>query len=77
MADRTAFSSRTESGASPASCPATRLGRVRWMVFFADDILQMTHSYASLFSIAASAYLLALVALCLLIPGLSREELAA
>jgi ACS family hexuronate transporter-like MFS transporter len=45
--------------------------------FFAGHILQLTHSYASLFGIAASAYLLALVVLCLLAPGLRKVEFAA
>lgn len=45
--------------------------------FFAGHILQLTHSYASLFGIAASAYLLALTVLCLLAPGLRKVELAA
>ena len=45
--------------------------------FYAGHVLQQTHSYASLFSIAASAYLLALVALNLLAPGLKKVELAA
>jgi len=45
--------------------------------FFAGHILQLTHSYASLFSIAAGAYLLALVVLFLLAPGLRKVELAA
>jgi ACS family hexuronate transporter-like MFS transporter len=45
--------------------------------FFAGHILQITHSYESLFRISASAYLLALVILCLLAPGLRKVELAA
>jgi len=45
--------------------------------FYAGHVLQQTHSYSSLFSIAASAYLLALVALNLLAPGLKKVELAA
>jgi ACS family hexuronate transporter-like MFS transporter len=45
--------------------------------FYAGHILQLTHSYASLFGIAASAYLLALVALSLLAPGLKKVEFAA
>jgi ACS family hexuronate transporter-like MFS transporter len=45
--------------------------------FYAGHVLQLTHSYASLFGIAASAYLLALVALNLLAPGLKKVELAA
>jgi ACS family hexuronate transporter-like MFS transporter len=43
--------------------------------FFAGHVLQFTHSYASLFTIAASAYLLALAALCLLAPGLKKVEI--
>jgi ACS family hexuronate transporter-like MFS transporter len=45
--------------------------------FFAGHILQLTHSYASLFGIAASAYLLALIVLCVLAPGLRKAELSA
>ena len=45
--------------------------------FFAGHILQLTHSYASLFGIAASAYLLALMVLCLLAPGLRKVDLTA
>jgi ACS family hexuronate transporter-like MFS transporter len=45
--------------------------------FFAGHILQLTHSYATLFAIAASAYLLALVVLYLLAPGLRKVELPA
>jgi ACS family hexuronate transporter-like MFS transporter len=45
--------------------------------FFAGHVLQLTHSYASLFGIAASAYLLALIALNLLAPGLKKVEFAA
>ena len=45
--------------------------------FFAGHILQLTHSYASLFGIAASAYLLALLILYLLAPGLRKVELIA
>ncbi|MFZ0808597.1 MAG: MFS transporter [Candidatus Sulfotelmatobacter sp.] len=44
--------------------------------FFAGHVLQLTHSYASLFAIAASAYLLALVVLAVLAPGLKRVEFA-
>ena len=44
---------------------------------FAGYILQVTHSYASLFIIAASAYLLALAIVLLLAPGLKRVELNA
>jgi ACS family hexuronate transporter-like MFS transporter len=45
--------------------------------FFAGHVLQLTHSYASLFAIAASAYLLALMVLYLLAPGLKKVELVA
>jgi ACS family hexuronate transporter-like MFS transporter len=41
---------------------------------FAGYILQMTHSYASLFAIAAGAYLVALVLIVLLAPGLKKVE---
>jgi ACS family hexuronate transporter-like MFS transporter len=44
--------------------------------FFAGHVLQLTHSYASLFAIAASAYLIALLILAVLAPGLKRVELA-
>lgn len=43
---------------------------------YAGHILQLTHSYASLFAIAASAYLVALFVLGLLAPGLKKVELA-
>jgi len=39
--------------------------------------LQLTHSYSSLFAIAASAYLLALIILTLMAPGLKKVELSA
>jgi ACS family hexuronate transporter-like MFS transporter len=45
--------------------------------FFAGHILQLTHSYAVLFGIAASAYLLALIIMYLLAPGLKKVEFAA
>jgi ACS family hexuronate transporter-like MFS transporter len=45
--------------------------------FFAGHVLQLTHSYASLFAIAACAYPLALIALYALAPGLRKAELAA
>jgi ACS family hexuronate transporter-like MFS transporter len=44
---------------------------------YSGYILQLTHSYASLFAIAASAYLLALSIMVLLAPGLRRVEFAA
>jgi hypothetical protein len=40
-------------------------------------ILQLTHSYVILFSIASSAYLFALTVLYVLVPGLKRMEFAA
>jgi ACS family hexuronate transporter-like MFS transporter len=45
--------------------------------FFAGHVLQLTHSYASLFIIAATAYLLALVILYSLAPGLKKVEFIA
>jgi MFS transporter, ACS family, hexuronate transporter len=45
--------------------------------FFAGHTLQLTHSYAILFGIASSAYLLALIVLYLLAPGLKKVEFAA
>jgi ACS family hexuronate transporter-like MFS transporter len=45
--------------------------------FFAGHILQGTHSYVILFGIASSAYLLALIVLYLLAPGLKKVELTA
>ncbi len=44
---------------------------------YAGYILQLTHSYASLFAIAASAYIVALAILCLLAPGLRKVHFAA
>ena len=46
------------------------------LAFYAGHILQLTHSYASLFAIAGSAYLLALVILYALAPGLRKVEFA-
>jgi len=48
-----------------------------FFAFFAGHVLQLTHSYAILFGIAASAYLSALIILCLLAPGLRKVEFAA
>ena len=47
------------------------------MTNYAGYILQLTHSYASLFAVAASAYLVALGILLLLAPGLKKVELSA
>jgi len=45
------------------------------MTNYAGYILQLTHSYASLFAIAASAYLVALAIIMMLAPGLKKVEL--
>src|SRR5271163_2630082 len=45
--------------------------------FFAGHILQLTHSYGILFGIASSAYLLALIVLYGLAPGLKKARFAA
>lgn len=45
--------------------------------FFAGHILQLTHSYGILFGVASSAYLLALIVLYGLAPGLKKVEFAA
>jgi len=47
------------------------------MMNYAGYILQLTGSYASLFAIAACAYLVALLVLVSLAPGLRRAQLAA
>jgi MFS transporter, ACS family, hexuronate transporter len=44
--------------------------------FFAGHILQLTHSYGILFSIASSAYVLALIVLYMLAPGLRKAQFA-
>ena len=46
------------------------------LAFYAGHILQLTHSYASLFAIAGSAYLLGLAILYALAPGLRKVEFA-
>ena len=46
------------------------------LAFYAGHILQLTHSYASLFAIAGSAYLLGLAILYGLAPGLRKVEFA-
>jgi ACS family hexuronate transporter-like MFS transporter len=45
--------------------------------FYAGHVLQLTHSYVTLFAIASSAYLLALIVLYVLAPGLKKVEFAA
>jgi ACS family hexuronate transporter-like MFS transporter len=47
------------------------------MMNYAGYILQLTGSYATLFAIASSAYLVALFVLVLLAPGLKRVPTAA
>ena len=47
------------------------------MINYAGYILQLTHSYATLFAIAASAYLVAMLILVTLAPGLKRVEVLA
>ena len=44
------------------------------LAFFAGHVLQVTHSYASLFAIASSAYVVALIILYLFAPGLRKLE---
>jgi MFS transporter, ACS family, hexuronate transporter len=45
--------------------------------FFAGHVLQLTHSYTILFGIAASAYVVALIVLYSLAPGLRKVEFSA
>jgi ACS family hexuronate transporter-like MFS transporter len=45
------------------------------MMNYAGYVLQLTHSYASLFAIAASAYLVSLCVILTLAPGLKRAEI--
>src|SRR5271170_4420076 len=44
--------------------------------FFAGHVLQLTHSYVSLFAISSTAYLIALIFLYALAPGLKKVEFA-
>jgi ACS family hexuronate transporter-like MFS transporter len=44
------------------------------LINLAGHILQFTHSYSSLFAIAASAYLVSLLIMVSLAPGLRRVE---
>ncbi len=71
MFPRTAVGSVTGIGGMAGSAGGALLA------FYAGHILQLTHSYASLFAIAGSAYLLALLVLYLLAPGLRKVEFAA
>jgi ACS family hexuronate transporter-like MFS transporter len=47
------------------------------LAFFTGHILQKTHSYGILFILASSAYLLAILIISLLAPGLKKAEFAA
>jgi len=44
------------------------------LAFFTGHILERTHSYSILFVLASSAYLLALLIMRLLAPGLKKVE---
>jgi MFS transporter, ACS family, hexuronate transporter len=46
------------------------------LAFYAGHILQLTHSYASLFAIASSAYIIALAGIYLFAPGLRKVDFA-
>ena len=70
MFPRSAVGSMTGIGGMAGSAGGALLA------FYAGHILQLTHSYASLFAIAGSAYVTALAILYLLAPGLKRVELA-
>jgi ACS family hexuronate transporter-like MFS transporter len=71
MFPRTAVGSVAGIGGMAGSVGATLLAK------YAGHILGLTHSYASLFAIAASAYLVALTLMILLAPGLKKVELSA
>jgi MFS transporter, ACS family, hexuronate transporter len=47
------------------------------LAYFTGHILQRTHSYSVLFILASSVYLLALLLVRLLAPGLKKVELSA
>lgn len=70
MFPRSAVGSVTGIGSMAGSAGAALLAT------YAGHILQLTHSYASLFAIAAAAYLLALSIMVLLAPGLKKAEFA-
>jgi ACS family hexuronate transporter-like MFS transporter len=57
----------------------TSAGSVGGMLLAASAgwILQITHSYVSLFILASSVYLLALLIIVLLAPGLKKVEFTA
>jgi MFS transporter, ACS family, hexuronate transporter len=69
MFPRSAVGSVVGIGGMAGSIGATLLAT------FTGYILQLTHNYASLFAIAASAYLLALLLMVMLAPGLKKVEL--
>jgi ACS family hexuronate transporter-like MFS transporter len=71
MFPRSAVGSVTGIGGMAGAVGGALLG------FYAGHVLQLTHSYASLFAIAASAYLVALFIMVLLAPGLRKAELSA
>jgi len=70
MFPRSAVGSVTGIGSMAGSASGALLAT------YAGHILQLTHSYASLFGIAAGAYLVALLMLVLFAPGLRKVELA-
>jgi MFS transporter, ACS family, hexuronate transporter len=69
MFPRSAVGSVAGIGGMAGSVGATLLAT------FTGYILQLTHNYASLFAIAAGAYLLALLLMVMLAPGLAKAEL--
>jgi ACS family hexuronate transporter-like MFS transporter len=71
MFPRSAVGSVTGIGGMAGAVGGALLG------FYAGHILQLTHSYASLFAYAASAYLFALFIINLLAPGLKKVEMTA
>jgi ACS family hexuronate transporter-like MFS transporter len=71
MFPRTAVGSVTGIGSMAGSAGAALFAT------YAGHILQLTHSYASLFAIAAGAYLVALSIMILLAPGLKKAGIAA
>jgi ACS family hexuronate transporter-like MFS transporter len=71
MFPRSAVGSVTGIGFMAGSAGAALLAT------YAGYVLQRSHSYASLFAVASGAYLLALVVMVLLAPGLKRVEFAA
>jgi ACS family hexuronate transporter-like MFS transporter len=68
MFPRTAVGSVTGIGGMAGSVGGVLLAT------YTGRILEWTHSYATLFIIAASAYLVALAVIVILAPGLRRVE---